>query len=258
MNVLHRILALGLLIPALQGASLPLVIVVRDGAGNPLPGVALEILVEGPPHELYDTCVTDAGGACRLVIPPGAYLIRFIQGWRGLEFVSPDEQNAGVLDDGTTGGGFGVYFEPSEQEQVVTFVVGVRDGQLIPLWDMSRDPLTPPQPFALPQSPLGSPEEALEGIDLGALVEAQPAPAVSTPTAEAQVVTGQVEVGAAPTVAPTPDATPPAPAAGTRSAALSSHAILLGLIGLAGLGGILLAAMVASRRWLNKRRWSNR
>jgi hypothetical protein len=122
-----------------QSTNQPLVLIVRDGAGNPLPGVALDILVTGPPHERFDNCVTDATGQCRLLLAPGPYLVQFTRGWRGTLFIDPAQQNAAALDDGgVTGGGFGIYLEPAESEQIVTFVVGQRDGQLVPLWDMSR------------------------------------------------------------------------------------------------------------------------
>jgi|GEM_PF-6308285 len=253
MKMLSFWLGLLLLIPGLQISSLPLVILVRDGAGNPMAGVPLEILVEGPPHEPYDTCVTDGDGRCRLVIPPGAYIIRFVQGWRGLEFVAPEGQNAGALDDGTTGGGFGVYFEPSEEEQVVTFVIGIQDGLLIPLWDMSRNPQAPPVPFALPISPLDNPNEALASIDLSALVVTPPA---ETPTveSEAQIITSEVEVGVGTTATPSGSEPTPVPTSGpaeTQNA--GKEAILLGLAGLGGLlvlliGGTLLAHRLRLRR----------
>ncbi len=196
------------------------------------------------------------------MIPPGAYIIRFIQGWRGLEFAPPGEQNAGALDDGATGGGFGVYFEPSSEEQMVTFVVGVRDGRLIPLWDMSRDPLTPPQPFAMPQSPLDSPDEALEEIDLSPLIDEQggeDTPEI-TPTGDAQVVSTRIDTGAAPTTTPGMESSQSEDTAGAVgvSETFRAEVILLGLAGLAVVIVLLLSVMVASRRLANRHREGSR
>jgi hypothetical protein len=85
-------------------------------------------------------------------------------------FVPIDQQNGGALEDGgATGGGFGIYVEPATVEQIVTFVVGQRDGLLVPLWDMSRDPALPPQPFAVSANPFDPQADPLAGIDLGSL-----------------------------------------------------------------------------------------
>jgi hypothetical protein len=179
---------------------------VRDGAGNPLPGVALNILVTGPPHDPFDNCVTDAAGQCRLLLAPGPYLVQFMPGWRGTLFVDPARQNAAALDDGgVNGGGFGIYLEPAESEQVVTFVVGQRDGQLVPLWDMSRSAGADPQPYLPPESPFSS-DDPLADINLSPLMDDGPAaPASPEATEDTQVVESAVESGADAT--PTPEAT---------------------------------------------------
>src|SRR5687768_7380398 len=94
--------ALTILLDAQQvkAQSQPLVIVVRDGVGNPLQGVPLVLYVSGPPHQEFDNCVTNEHGKCTLVIAPGAYIVTFIHGWRGREFVPVEEQNGGSVTDG--------------------------------------------------------------------------------------------------------------------------------------------------------------
>jgi len=224
----------------LQPPNQPLVIVVRDGQGQALPGVPLQILRTGPPHEPFDSCVTDADGACRLLVPPGAYLIQFDGGWRGQAFVPPAEQNDGALDDaGAAGGGFGVYLEPGAKEQVVTFVIGQQDGQLVPLWDMSRDPDAAPQPFAMPASPFQKADAALADVDLSPL-------GTSAEVDEgAQVVESQIHAGAAPTASPTAD---PAP----RREAPTSGDFMAGFVGLivvsSLLAGIAMVVQAVRRR----------
>src|SRR5438105_105363 len=76
-----------------QQSQLPLVLVVRDGAGHPLAGITLDLLLAGPPHQPYDNCVTDAQGECHLMIPPSAYIVSFAAGWRGREFIPAEDQN---------------------------------------------------------------------------------------------------------------------------------------------------------------------
>jgi hypothetical protein len=251
------LLAFALALPAdaQQPGSQPLTLVVRDGQGNPLPGVALDILVEGPPHEPYDNCATDASGECRLMIPPGSYVVQFTRGWQGYIFVPAGQQNAGALEDGTSGGGFGITFDPSTSPQVVTFVVGVQDGALVPLWDMSRDPAAPPQPFAMPQSALANPDNALAGISFDALVATpssteQPATASA---AESQVVTSEILPGAEPTLTVTPVVAPTVVPAGNPS--IGSSALLLAIAALLGLVVVILALMLVSRRL--RRSWES-
>src|SRR5690242_6359204 len=82
----------------------PLIIVVRDAKGGPLEGVALTLLVTGPPDEPFTTCTTGTDGECRLLVPPGAYIIRFEGSWQGQTFVAADQQNGGALGDAGTSG----------------------------------------------------------------------------------------------------------------------------------------------------------
>src|SRR5262245_41491246 len=104
------LMIVGLLAHVEQAAaqSQALVIIVRDGAGNPLKGIPLVLYVSGPPHKEFDNCVTDEQGECSLIIAPGAYIVTFTQGWRGREFIPVEEQNAGSVTDGGIGG-FGIY-----------------------------------------------------------------------------------------------------------------------------------------------------
>jgi hypothetical protein len=223
----------------------PLVIVVRDGQGSPLAGVTLRLLVAGPPDEPLDSCVTDGAGQCRLLLPPGAYIIRFEGGWQGQSFISPAQQNGGALTDGgASGGGFGVYIQPGQVEQIITFVVGRKDGQLVPLWDMSRSPNAPPQPYAPPENPFDTASNPLTSIDLGSL-----APGEVTLEGTAQVAESQIDAGSNSTPAPTrvPGSTvTPSPAA--TDGHVPAGSLWLGLVGLgvvvalAALGAVLINA----------------
>jgi hypothetical protein len=225
--------------------SQPLVIVVRDGAGNPLQGVPLVLYVSGPPHQEFDNCVTDELGECSLIIAPGAYIVTFTQGWRGHEFIPVEEQNGGSVTDGGIGG-FGIYLEPSSEVQFVTFVIGQRDGQLIPLWDMSRDPAAVPQPFAYPDSPLDNPADALSDIDLAALDTTISDGSISTADPNAQVVVEQIPVPAL-TATTIPAATPTfVPIVGEPT--IPSNVIRLGIFALvAAIAGVLVSWWVISR-----------
>ncbi len=243
---------------AAQQDNQPLVIVVRDGAGNPLTGITLDILLTGPPHEPYDNCVTDDSGQCTLLIPPGAYLVHFDLGWRGREFVPVEQQNVGALDDGGLGG-FGIYFEPSDTEQIVTFVIGQdRDsGLLVPLWDMSRDPNATPQPYAHPANPLDAPEEALAAYDLG---ELNPEISASIPQEEpedlAATATAQVLISAAEVPESAASEAPEAIAiAASPVVETEEYSSLPGeTLGLAMLGLLMLVLIVGGVIFLVKRR----
>lgn len=233
MSFIRLLLPLLLATTFLQSTSLPLVIVVRDGQGNPLAGLTLRLLEAGPPAEPFDNCVTDQSGQCRLMIPPGSYIVQFEGGGWGRHFISADQQNAG---DGTTGGGFGIYFEPSGQEQVVTFVVGRRDGQLIPLWDMSRDPDAPPQPYALPENPFDASGDPLAGIDLG--------PPAAPATEDAQVVESTIGVGVTSTSLPTLTPAPTVMPDGT----IPADGLRLGVIALIGIAVLMVAIVIIVTR----------
>ncbi len=251
--LLMSLLVLGGL-PAMSGeprqqTSQPLVIVVRDGQGNPLAGVTLRLLRTGPPHEPFDNCVTDEQGQCRLQVPPGAYIVQFDGGWRGQMFVPAAEQNAGALEDGgATGGGFGIYVEPASVEQIVTFVVGQRDGLLIPLWDMSRDPTLPPQPFAVSANPFDPQADPLAGIDLGSLNGG--AISATASAATAQVVESEIGIGGVPTLMPTeiPTVSPVSSGSVPQSDMLLGLAALVIVVILAVSVALIVSHLSARRR----------
>jgi hypothetical protein len=229
MNGMQILLSLVLAASFLQSSSLPLVIVVRDGQGHPLAGLTLRLLEAGPPTQPFDSCVTDNQGQCRLMIPPGAYIVQFEGGGWGHPFIPAEQQNAAL-----SGGGFGIYFEPSGQEQVVTFVVGQQDGQLVPLWDMSRDPDAPPQPYSASSDPFNPSAGGLADIDLG--------PIAAAATEDAQIAESTLSVGGPSTPLPTvtsvilPGGNSPASGIG------------LGLIALLVIAGLTIAvALVAAR-----------
>lgn len=237
MSLIRLMVPLLLSAALFQPTSLPLVIVVRDGQGNPLAGLTLRLLEAGPPTVPFDNCVTDQSGQCRLMIPPGSYVVQFEGGGWGRYFIPADQQNAG---DGTTGGGFGIYFEPSGQEQVVTFVVGQRDGQLVPLWDMSRDPSARPQPYAMPENPFDTSGDPLAGIDLS--------PLAASATEGAQVVESTIGVGVTSTPMPTLTPAPTTLPEGT----IPADGIQLGVIALLFIGALIIAIVIIVARLRRK------
>lgn len=174
-----------------QPSPQPLTIIVRDAAGAPLPGVAIDILVVGPPDEPFDQCVTDTQGQCEFQALPGElYVIQFPGAWRTHDLVPVEQQGAGLSDDAPTTG-FGIHFEPKGNPNTyVLFVLGhTGDGRIIPLWDMSTDASQSPQPFLPPQGP-GTP--GLEAITLGAIdtetgLSLQTTSMDTTPTAQVVV-----------------------------------------------------------------------
>lgn len=189
-------------------SSQPLIIVVRDGQGHPLEGVSLMLLAAGPPDEPFGACATGADGQCRLLVPPGAYIVRFDGKWQEQAFIPADQQNGGALSDGgASGGGFGIYVDapPAGQgqtEKIVTFVVGRKDGQLVPLWDLSRSPFAPPQPYSPSANPFDATSNSLAGINLGAIPSSG-----ATSEGTAQIAESQINPGEASTL-PTPRPTP--------------------------------------------------
>jgi hypothetical protein len=126
-----------------------LVIVVRDSAGHPLAGVGIELYLAGPPHELYKQALTEADGAARFLVFPAEYVVTFVEDWDELPFVSPSQQNGGAQTHGDVGG-YGVHVgrRADSSDHLVTFVLARNgEGLLVPLFDMSRDPALPPEPF---------------------------------------------------------------------------------------------------------------
>lgn len=164
-----------------------LVIVVRDSAGQPLSGVGLELYLSGPPPELYRRGLTEADGTARFLVYSADYLVSFVGDWQDIPFTPAASQNGGTQTSGQLGG-FGVHLptRPDGSDHVLTFVV-VRNeaGELVPLFDMSRDPALPPEPFLM-DGPLDD-ETTIIGdrpADLSPLVPA----ADARPTVVADIV----------------------------------------------------------------------
>jgi hypothetical protein len=237
--------------------SQPVSLFVRDGAGNRLQGVTLDIYVTGPPHEFLESCVTGADGGCHLMIPPKEYLVLFRDGYRGFPFVPSEEQNGGMMSDAGLGG-YGISFQPDTEEQSLLFVLGLRNGQIMPLWDLAASPNDPPQPFINSEDPFAAPADALAeaGVTLDPLAP-EVAEATSEPTTEAGPAAPQVVVDyyefptAAAAIAPTtvPLATQPA----TRETDLPPSAINQGILGILilfmiGISGFVLIRYLQHRR----------
>lgn len=161
--------------PAAQMTSQPVVILVRDGVGSPMQGVPILIYLIGPPTEQADQCVTDDDGMCHVDLFPNAYVLHFVQGWRGRLFIPPSEQNPtgmdGMLLTNDVTGGFGIYVSRLDAVQTFSFVLGVQDDQLVPIWDMTSDPARPPDPYMPATDPGVDP---FTTIDLSPLVDTLP------------------------------------------------------------------------------------
>jgi hypothetical protein len=222
---------------AQQPTTQPIVIVVRDGAGNPMMGVPILIKIASDPPQDCDQCVTAEDGACTVQLLPDQYLIQFVQGWRGRPFIPVEQQLS-----------FGLTVMPSDQVGYSTFVIAEQDGRLVPVWDMSRDPEQPPQPFM----PSFNGEDPLAPLDLGPLTTALPgatqpgsAPATSgTATATSQVVVDVIGSGAGtPITAATPT---PAPAA-AQPPSTNIGMIVIAMIGIGILIALALLILFSSR-----------
>lgn len=221
------------------------VIVVRDGAGNPMMGVPIKILIDDPPtFEEHDQCVTGQDGACTVHLLPNTYRIQFVQGWRGRPFIPVEEQIV-----------FNTTVRPTNQILYCTYVIGERDGQLVPVWDMSADPAQPPKPFM----PSFTEEDPLASLNLGPLTTGLPgtsqpagAPAAPDTTATSQVVVDVVGSGAA--ASPTIEAATPSPAVGQASSNSSLRTILVVLIVLVALAVLILLLVVIARSRATKER----
>lgn len=136
-----------------------LTLVVRDGAGQPLPGVRLGLIRDGDAGRVeVGELVTDRAGSAALPdLPWGLYIVQFRGAApNGQPIVPPAAQNQGLLTDGAgADGGFGVRF--AERERTVLFVIDLLPGtpHAVPLFDLARDPAAPPEPVA----PVHPPED---------------------------------------------------------------------------------------------------
>jgi hypothetical protein len=205
----------------------PVTLVVRDGAGNGLAGIAIDIALVGPPHEAYGTCTTDSNGECQLSLPASDYTLTF-KDWQGTSFGAASSQNQGPVEEAgeLLSEGFGLHIEPLGQTQTYLFVIA-RDtsGSLVPLWDNARSRDQAPDPYIASQQ---------QGtLTLGPL-----APGTAS-TATPQVIVSGYDSTTVPTATGIPATT----------AAPASPGGLLGLIACAGM-----AALAAAGVWLFNRR----
>ena len=226
---------------AAQATTQPVVILVRDCAGNPMSGVAMKIKIYDPPDLLdHDQCLTDQDGACTVQLLPRTYRVQFVKGWHGRMFIPVEQQE-----------GFGLDITPASEVQLFTLAVAERNGQLVPVWDMSKDAGRPPQPFL----PAFGDNDPLANLYLGSLstdprVTYPPAgqPAAPEATLTPQVVVDEVVPGVAPV-----QASPiPAPTAAADGPAADSNRTLTWVVGLFFAGAlvvmaILLAIVIANR-----------
>ncbi len=132
-----------------SGTSEDVTLLVRDGIGNPLSGVVLEVWEAGPPATFRLSCRTDEAGTCEAELPPGSYLVRFTGMYEGKPFMPADTQNPGGDDMGGAGG-FAIFIDPVVSEARFGFVIAEDEGILVPLWDMQADPAGPPEPYTAP------------------------------------------------------------------------------------------------------------
>ena len=139
----------------LQQESVDLTILVRDVAGAPMGGVTILLYREGPPRTLVITTETDVDGFAEMAVAPGGYVLVFSGNWQGHPFISPGQQNAGVLTSGDVGG-FGLYLDPCTDRIRFMFVI-TEDalGQLVPRFDLSRRPEQLPQPYTYDDASTG-------------------------------------------------------------------------------------------------------
>ncbi len=233
-------------VSAQQPTTQLVVIVVRDGAGNPMMGVPIKILIDDPPtFEEHDQCVTGEDGACTVHLLPNTYRIQFVQGWRGRPFIPAEEQIV-----------FNTTVRPTNQLLYCTYVIAERDGQLVPVWDMSGNPAQPPKPFM----PSFTDADPLAALNLGPLSTHLPGtsqpggePAAPGASATPQVVVDVVGSGAASTPtagAATPSATPTTQA----SPAISLRTLLIILIVLVFIAMLVLLLIVIARSGAKKGR----
>jgi hypothetical protein len=150
---MHLLLIIFLLLPSTappEAGRGQLTLVVRDRAGQRLPGVQVALIHDADDGRvLVRAARTDAQGAIIFTdLPWGLYIVQF-RGQLGQQpILPPERQNLGLLDDGTgASGGFGVRFAETERSEL--FVLGSVPGapHAVPLFDLAPSVQAAPQPF---------------------------------------------------------------------------------------------------------------
>ncbi len=164
-----------------------LVLVVRDTGGSPLVGIGIALYLAGPPHTPYRQGLTGEDGTVHFLAYPADYVVAFGGGWGGQSLIPPAQQNGGAQTHDEVGG-FGLHLEPQTNgaEHVFTFVLARGgDGQLVPLFDLSRDAALLPEPFLM-DGPLDEETSVVvdQALDLSPLVEREDAAPTAPPTAD--------------------------------------------------------------------------
>ena len=222
-------------------------IVVRDGAGNPMMGVSILIKIDNPPVlEDDDKCLTDEDGTCIVHLFPNTYRVQFIYGWHDWAFIPVEDQEIFTLS-----------VIPRDQTSYNFFVIAERDGQLVPVWDMSRDSSQPPKPFL----PSFGDKDPLADLYLGPLntdVEGAPppgdAPSVEGATPTIQVVIDELAPGVAAAPATTIPVSPTTAAAPAADGGLTLRGVLGLLFALALVAMVILLVVVIANRPKRKER----
>lgn len=144
--ILISMLFVGLLLPvqrtdvAHAQEQQALVFLVRAANGTRLEGVPLTVYRMEPFQEV-GRCFTDEDGQCALALPHGIYAVLFEGEWNGVQFVPAEEQNTTTFShEADHPGGFRLFYEPDSENNLITFVLATTaQGQIQPLWDVSRD-----------------------------------------------------------------------------------------------------------------------
>lgn len=129
-------------------------LIVRDEAGQPIPGVRLVVFRDtdvGEPEEVA-TIETDAQGTAQWIGPYGLYVVQFIGALPdGRPFLPTQQQNrGGALENLHRVNGFGIWLQ--EQRRTDQFVVTGTDDPnrampATPMFDQAPSPDAPAQPL---------------------------------------------------------------------------------------------------------------
>ncbi|HEX6291296.1 MAG TPA: carboxypeptidase regulatory-like domain-containing protein [Herpetosiphonaceae bacterium] len=138
-----------------------LTIVVRDRDGERLPGVVVALI-----HDTDDGRVligetrTDAQGQIHYpALPWGLYIVQFRgTALDGRSILPPDQQNLGLLDDGSgVGGGFGVRFAEVARTELFVLATVPGEAHAVPMFDDAPHAQATPEPID-PLLVTGSPD----------------------------------------------------------------------------------------------------